>query len=98
MAQVNDPIVAAAALLATDPERALAACSALLGGAPNDPRLLLIRGSALRRLGRTAQALAVLRPLAAAYPKAARTQYELGAVLLLANQPAAAESALRRAL
>ncbi len=87
----------ASALLPADPRAALAAARAILRMAPHDPRAGLIAASAHRRLGETAQALALLRPLAAAFPKAAQTQYELGLTLELRGETSDAISALRAA-
>jgi predicted Zn-dependent protease len=88
----------AAARLATDPAAAGREAQAILKAAPNDPRALLILASAHRRRGRADAARQILAPLAAAYPNAARTQYELGAVLADLGDAAAAAAALRRAL
>jgi tetratricopeptide (TPR) repeat protein len=88
----------AAALLATNPAEAGRAAEAILKAAPNDPRALLILASAHRRLGQAEAAHRVLAPLAAAYPNAARTQYELGVVLADLGDAAGGLAALRRAL
>ena len=74
-------VARAAALLASDPGQARREAEAILRLAPNDPRALLILGSARRRLGDAPGARALLAPLAAAYPRAANTQYELGLTL-----------------
>ena len=87
----------AAALLATDPEQARQAAETLLRTAPNDPRALLILGSARRRLGDPRAAKAVLAPLARAYPRAANTHYELGLTLVELGEAAAAAAALQQA-
>lgn len=88
----------AATLLATDPAAARREADALLRLAPKDPGAQLIKASALRRLGDPQAAFAILSPLARAYPKAARTQYELGLVGLATGHPDAGVSALRRAV
>ena len=88
----------AATLLATEPARAQSQAEAILKAAPGDPRVLLILASARRRQGDTAGAHAILKPLATAYPRAARTQYELGLVLGELGQAAAAIAALRGAV
>ncbi|HXQ10472.1 MAG TPA: sulfotransferase [Caulobacteraceae bacterium] len=88
----------AATLLGADPARAGRDAEAILKAAPNDPRALLILASAHRRLGRAEAAHRILAPLAAAHPNAARTQYELGAVLADLGAAAAGIAALRRAL
>ena len=90
-------IQAAAARLAVDPARTRRETEALLKAAPNDPRVLLLLGSAKRRLGDAKGAHAVLAPLAKAYPNAANTAYELGMVLADLGRPAEAVAALRRA-
>ena len=87
----------AAALLASDPAQARRAAEAILRTAPNDPRALLILGSARRRLGDPAAARAVLAPLARAYPRAANTQYELGLALAELGEAQAAAVALQQA-
>jgi tetratricopeptide (TPR) repeat protein len=87
----------AAAVLASDPAQARRAAEAILRTAPNDPRALLILGSARRRLGDPAAARAVLAPLARAYPRAANTQYELGLVLAELGEARAAAAALQQA-
>ena len=91
-------VVQAAARLATDPRGAEAEARRLLQGAPQDPRLLLILGSALRRQGQFRPALSVVAPLARAYPRAANTQYELGMIQLGLEDRTAAADALRRAV
>jgi predicted Zn-dependent protease len=90
-------IARAAALLATDPAQAHRLADELRKIAPNDPRVLLILGSARRRLGDPRGAKAVLAPLASAYARAANTQYELGLTLADLGETAAAEGALRQA-
>ncbi len=87
----------AAALLATDPEEARRAAETMLSTAPNDPRALLILGSARRRLGDPRAAKAVLGPLAQAYPRAANTQYELGLALAELGEAPGAVAALQQA-
>ncbi len=94
---LNAAIERAAALLADDPAGAGAAAAAILARAPNDPRALLIAASSHRRLGDVRRALAILRPLAAKFPNAAHTQYELGASLADLGEAAPAMTALRRA-
>jgi tetratricopeptide (TPR) repeat protein len=88
----------AAALLATDPARAEALARQAMGSAPNDPRVRLIVGSARRRLGDAAGARAILEPLAQAFPRAANTQYELGAAWAALGAAPSAIAALRRAV
>ena len=93
-----DAIERASAMLPTDPARAAQEAKAILRLAPNDPRARLILGSALRRTGDFAGAGAVLSPLAAAFPRAALTQYELGLVLSAQGEAAAGLAALRQAV
>jgi predicted Zn-dependent protease len=90
-------IARAAALLATDPAEAGRLAQDLSRLAPDDPRVLLILGSARRRLGDPRAAKAVLGPLAKAYPQAANTQYELGLALAELGEPEQAAEALRQA-
>jgi len=78
---MNDPFETAASALATNPASAERQARALSARAPADPRPRLILASALRRLGRAAEALPILLPLASQWPRAARTRFELGASL-----------------
>lgn len=88
----------AATLLATDPAQAGREAEHHLRQAPGDPRLLLILGSARRRLGDPTGARAVLAPLAKAWPRAAQTHYELGLTLAALGETDAADSALSHAV
>ena len=96
-AQLNAEVGRASAILGADPRSARISAQSILKVAPNDPRALLILGSAHRRLGDPAAALAVLRPLSRAYPRAAHTWYELGAALAGEGQAEDAIAALRHA-
>jgi tetratricopeptide (TPR) repeat protein len=87
-----------AGLLALDPARAEQQARAILKQASNDPRALLILGSALRRQGDAQGAHSLLAPLARAFPKAANTHYELGLSLASLGRPADAVAALRHAV
>jgi len=87
-----------AALLAHDPAKAETQARAILKIVPDDPRALLILGSARRRQGDPVAAYRVLAPLAKAYPKAANTHYELGATLADLGRAAEAIVALRHAV
>jgi tetratricopeptide (TPR) repeat protein len=87
----------ASALLATDPAQAGRRARDILAAVPNDPRALLILGSALRRQGDFAAARALIEPLARTYPGAALTQYELGLACSGLGEGPAAIEALRRA-
>ncbi|MDB5482686.1 MAG: hypothetical protein JWO83_3739 [Caulobacteraceae bacterium] len=95
---LNAAIERASAVLGVDPPRALREAEAILKLAPADPRARLIAGSARRRLGDVARAKAILAPLAAAYPRAAHTQYELGLVLEAVGERRGAIAALRKAV
>src|ERR1700679_1617922 len=95
--QLNAAIERAASLLGTDPARAGREAETVLKIAPNDPRALLILGSARRRQGNVTSARAIIEPLAKAYPRAARTQFEYGAILAALGQPRAAITAFRQA-
>jgi tetratricopeptide (TPR) repeat protein len=86
---MTDPLDKAAAALATDPLFAERQARVLCARVPNDPRPRLILASALRRLDRPAEALPILIDLAKAWPRAARTRFELG--LCLAAQGRAEE-------
>jgi tetratricopeptide (TPR) repeat protein len=88
----------AAALLATDPARAGREAEAVLKADPRDPRAALILASARRRLGDPRAALAILVPLARAFPKAANTQYELGVALCAVGDTPGGIAALRQAV
>jgi predicted Zn-dependent protease len=93
----NSAIERAAALLGAQPDRAEREISAVLKALPKDPRALLILASARRRLGDNRSARAIIEPLAQAYPRAARTQYEYGVVLSALGDTRDAIAALRRA-
>ncbi len=95
---LNAAVEHASALLGPDPSAARAEAAAILKVAPGDPRARLILASAHRRLGDPAAALSILVPLAKAYPRAAHTQYELGASRAARGQTAAAIEALRQAV
>jgi tetratricopeptide (TPR) repeat protein len=88
----------ASAILATEPATAEREARAFLAVRPNDPRGLLIVASARRRQGDAASALAILAPLAAAFPRAAHTRYELGMTFAAQAEPDKAIVALRQAV
>ncbi len=90
-------IETAATLLATDPALAERKARDLARLAANDPRVQLILGSARRRQGDAQAARRLLEPLARAHPRAANTQYELGAALAALGERRGAVSALRQA-
>jgi tetratricopeptide (TPR) repeat protein len=87
----------AGALLASDPAGAELEARQALRQAPSNPNATLILGSALRRQGRSAEAIAVLEPLVSAFPRADLSRYELGMALADAGQAEAAIDALRTA-
>jgi tetratricopeptide (TPR) repeat protein len=92
---VNAAVARASAILGADPKAAASEAQAVLRSSPKDPRALLILASAKRRLGDAAGALAILAPLAKAWPRAAHTQYELGVALAARGATADAIAALR---
>ncbi|HEY6641211.1 tetratricopeptide repeat-containing sulfotransferase family protein [Povalibacter sp.] len=87
-----------AKLLADQPKLAVAQAHEILKVVPDHPQATLLLGVGHRLAGDTQSALEVLRPLAAAQPRSARTQYELGLTLAEAGEGDAAVVALRRAL
>lgn len=78
---MTDPFEQAAQALSRDPAIAEKLARGLMVQSPRDPRPQLIRASALRRLGRAAEALPLLTSLVRDFPRAARTRYELGLCL-----------------
>jgi tetratricopeptide (TPR) repeat protein len=97
-ALLNATVARASAALASDPAAAQREAEAVLRLAPGDPRAKLILASAHRRRGDPEGALKILRPLAAAFPRAAHTQYELGAALLALGDGPGAKTALHQAV
>ena len=97
-AALANAVQRAATLLATDPAAAEREIAPVLKAAPADPRGLLILASAQRRQGRPKAARQMLEPLARAYPRAANTQYELGAALADLGEAGPAVEALQRAV
>ena len=83
-----DLVEEAASALAQDPAKAEKLALALTARHPHDPRLKLIRASALRRQGDAEAALPILLELSKAWPRAARTRYELGLSLNVLGRPA----------
>ncbi len=88
----------AARLLETDAVACAGQATEILRSVPNHPIALWLLGGALRRCGRTSQALEILAPLAATQPGAAQVQYEYGCTLADAGQTDAAIRAWRRAV
>ncbi len=70
----------------------------ILKVAPSHPEALMVLGASLRLQGNAAAARAILQPLAAAQPKAAAVQLELGILLGQVGESRAAIAALRRAV
>jgi tetratricopeptide (TPR) repeat protein len=95
---LNAAVAHASAILASDPAGAQREAEAILAVSPGDPRALLVLASARRRLGDAAAALAILAPLANAYPRAAHTRYELGRALAAQGQIEQAIGELRQAV
>jgi len=95
---MNDMLDQAARDLAANPARAERDARKLVAANPADPRPRLILASALRRLGRAGQALPMLLDLARAYPRAARTRYELGLVLCALGRGAEGDQQLDAAV
>jgi len=95
---LNALIERAAGLLATDAPAAERAARSALAQAPTDPRAMLILASARRRQGDAESALGPLERLAAAFPRAARTRYELGLCLAALGRNAEGVAALRQAV
>ena len=95
---LNAAVDRAAALLAVDPLAAEREIRPVLRQAPKDPRALLILASARRRQGDAEGAASLLEPLAAAFPRAAQTRYELGLVRSDLGDQAGAVEALWQAV
>ncbi|MBU6472477.1 MAG: sulfotransferase [Alphaproteobacteria bacterium] len=82
--------------MAANPAAAAEQANEILKAVPGHPDALLIQGAARLALGDPAGALAVIEPLAAAYPKAAAVHYHLGTALAEAGRGDEAIAALRR--
>jgi tetratricopeptide (TPR) repeat protein len=80
-ASTSELIEQAAILLATNPIEAEERALSIIKRVPGDPRAMLIVGSARRRQGDPVAALRILAPLAKTFPKAVKTNFELGAAL-----------------
>ncbi len=85
-------------LLASRPDLAAEQAYEILRVVPGNGEAMLILGIGLRAIGRTADALGALKPLAAANPKSVQVQFEYGRALAEAGEPEAAVEALRRTL
>ena len=88
----------ASELLASDPRAAAQQAERILRDGPQDPRAILILASARRRLGDCSSTRSLLTPLAARFPSAALTHYELGLALADLGERSAAIDSLQRAL
>jgi tetratricopeptide (TPR) repeat protein len=88
----------AAKLLVSDPALAADQAGEILKVAPGHPVATIILGASHRARGDASAALAILEPLALAYPDWVSTHYELGLALGLAGQSRAAVAALRTAV
>ncbi|WP_439546888.1 tetratricopeptide repeat-containing sulfotransferase family protein [Sandarakinorhabdus sp.] len=75
--EMDQALASANLLLDTDPLAALAATDALLATAPGLPQAELLAGQALRRLGRSGDALQRLDALAARHPRVPAVTWEL---------------------
>ncbi|MEZ5531698.1 MAG: sulfotransferase [Steroidobacteraceae bacterium] len=85
-------------LLATAPALAAAQAIEILATVPGHPIASLVLGAAHRLQGDTAQALAVLEPLAHSQPQAGAVHFELGLALGSARRGEEAVIALQRAV
>jgi tetratricopeptide (TPR) repeat protein len=88
----------AAKLLTSDPTLAAEQADEVLKVAPGNPIATVILGAAHRARGNAPAALAILEPLARAYPGWVSPHYELGLALGLAGRSSDAVAALRRAV
>ena len=70
----------------------------ILRRSPQDPRAILILASARRRLGDCASTRSLLTPLAARFPNAALTHYELGLAMAALGERSSAIESLHCAL
>jgi tetratricopeptide (TPR) repeat protein len=95
---VETALAHAERLLRLDPALAAEQAGEILKVAPNHPPAMLLSASARRLSGDPAAALLVLEPLCAQQPNWAAAHYEHGLALGDSQQPAAALSALRRAV
>ena len=85
-------------LLTSDPTLAAEQADEVLKVAPGNPVATVILGASHRARGNAPAALAILDPLARAYPDWVTPHYELGLALGLAGRSGDAVAALRRAV
>ena len=97
-AALTAALARASELLASDPHQAAQQAQRILRRSPQDPRAILILASARRRLGDCAATRSLLIPLAARFPQAALTHYELGLALAALGERSSAIDSLHRAL
>jgi predicted Zn-dependent protease len=97
VAAVDSKLMRAAALLDTNPSAAAREATRILEEHPGHPATTLLLGTALRSCGDVAQAAAAFATLAAAQPKSALLQFELGRALAAQGLDAQAFEALNRA-
>lgn len=93
----DDPLTTAKRLLGIDPAGALAAARAAYT-LKATPEAILLLATASRRVGDPATAVRLLRPLAAAAPRAWGVHHELGVALAAMGDEAAAITALEQAV
>jgi predicted Zn-dependent protease len=97
-ASVDNALAHASRLLDADPALAAEQAGEILRIVPGHPVAQMLLGAAHSARGRTADALAILEPLAVAQPRSPRTQLELGIALGRAGRGDEALAALRRAV
>lgn len=88
----------AATLLTSDPTLAAEQADEVLKVAPGNPVAMVILGASHRARGDAGAALAILDPLARAYPDWVTPHYELGLALGLSGRSGEAVTSLRRAV
>jgi tetratricopeptide (TPR) repeat protein len=88
----------ASRLLDSDPALAGEQAAEIIRAVGEHPAALLLLGASHNARNNPRQALEILRPLADAQPRSARTQFELGVALGRTGQGDAALAALRRAV
>ncbi len=97
-ASVEAALAHAGRLLDPSPHLAAQQAEAILQALPGHPQALLLRASALRRLGQLAQAAAILEPLAQAQPRAAAVHHEWALTRAALGDPAGAIASLQHAV
>ena len=97
-ASLDIALAHAARLLASDPALAAEQASEILRVVGDHPLALLLLGAARCACGDAGQAVGILEPLAAAHPRWAQAQLELGIALGQGGRAGEGLSALRRAV